>query len=79
MPVEAGQRKTINVKWDAAEVKGDSVQLFVKAPGKGWSKVRDGKNDGAMTVTFPPEFTGSREVLVVGSEGGLAEGEIEVK
>ena len=73
-----GQRIAYNVKWDVAEIKGEA-SLFVRGPVKGWTLVKSGKNDGAMVVTFPPHFEGSRDALVVGSEGGLVDIEIEVK
>jgi hypothetical protein len=74
-----GQRKAYNVKWDRGAIKGDAL-LFVYDPGeKRWVKKKDGKNDGAMVVTFPPNFKGERDCIIVGSEGGLANIHIEVE
>jgi hypothetical protein len=73
-----GQRKAYNVKWDKDEIQGEAL-LFVRGPVKGWTQVKSGKNDGAMVVTFPPHFTGERDALVIGTEGGLVDVDIEVR
>lgn len=74
------QRIGVPVRWKKDDIKGDRAELFVYDPKQDrWSLKKEGPNDEEFLVSFPQGFKGRRHAIVIGSEGGLANVEIEVK
>ena len=79
MALSFTQRKTVNVHWHTAEIKGGFVSLQANSPA--WEEpkeLRNVENDGYATITFPADFTGECEVTVEGSRGGHETGTVTV-
>jgi hypothetical protein len=78
------ERKAVNIKWDVDKVQSDRVDIYTKNPATGdKSSKLDQLNDGYNVVTYPNDFSGVSNVLVVPAgteppEGGeIAPGEGE--
>jgi hypothetical protein len=59
-------RKAVNINWDIAAVDADRVDIHTRNPATGdLSERLDLPNDGAAVLTYPVDFTGTSQVIVV--------------
>jgi hypothetical protein len=60
------ERKAVNICWDKDAVPSDRVDVHTRNPATGDTSQRtDLPNDGEAVLTYPSNFTGTSQVVVV--------------
>ena len=71
-------RKVVVLGWDTSVVKGTHVSISAKGHDGVERELRNTENDGAANIYFPSDYSGSVDVVLRGSKGGVAESTVSV-